>query len=103
MRNVSFALILEYIINTFDVKRIDSPGYWPNKETICVDTHHTLRAWGLRFNIFLRTTCFKLAVKSLNNRFASILLAAYKSGLVVYLGGMYSGGNDVCDVTPSFS
>ena len=44
MRNVCYAITLEYIINIFDVKQIDSPGYWPIKDSICENTHHPLRA-----------------------------------------------------------
>ena len=29
MRDVYFSIILEYIINTVDIKQVDSLGYWP--------------------------------------------------------------------------
>ena len=37
-------LLYEYIINTFDIKQIDSLGYRPVKGSICVNTHYLLRA-----------------------------------------------------------
>ena len=65
MRNVCFAITLEYIKNTFDIKQIDSSNYWPIKDFICVNTHNLLRAQSLKFCVFeLRTTYFDLAVQS---------------------------------------
>ena len=40
MRNFYLAIILESIINTFDIKPIDSLGYWPYKDFICANNHH---------------------------------------------------------------
>ena len=52
MRNVCLVVELEYIINTVDIKQIDSPAYWPIKHSICVNTQYPLRAQSLRFYVF---------------------------------------------------
>ena len=40
MRNVYFSIMLAYIINTVDIKQIDSLGYWPIKDYLSKYTHH---------------------------------------------------------------
>ena len=51
MRNVCFTITLEYIINTSDIRQIDSPGGWPIKDSIFVNTHNLLRAQSLKFSV----------------------------------------------------
>ena len=51
MRNVYLVTILEFIINAAVIKQIESLGYWPIKDSICVNTvfiYHSLRAQSLR-------------------------------------------------------
>ena len=51
MKNV--AITLEWIItDTSDIKQINSPGYWPFKDSICVNIHHPLHAQSLGLCVF---------------------------------------------------
>ena len=52
MRAIYLVITLEYIINTVDIKEIDLPGYWPIKDSICLNTHHPLFRQFLRFISF---------------------------------------------------